>query len=312
MLKTLKPYEQPFKGTSLLPSFLVLAVAIEITTLEVKPAKALSPSPQVPTSQSILSASVSSSRLPKSFEIAQLFYPPVESRSAIRVIGRGTATVPADAAELSFELNGADTENSTVVPTVLRFRSPTLPFSESSLQSILKALNGVGVPNTQIRVTTLNDASEDRSASPLPFPLPFPGKSATAAATIVVHQDQPTQDRLTKIAKTVQAAVGGQKGIQLTRVGARYTLKDCRRLETVVYQSAVQDARGRAQAIASAMGANPSPIGSITQPFYDLVFPACGSESVLPFESAFPTYEPNTPPQVSLSREIFATYTLQP
>ncbi|HEY9827578.1 MAG TPA: SIMPL domain-containing protein [Stenomitos sp.] len=295
-----------------MPSFFVLAVAIELTTLEVKPAKAISPSPQTPTSQHILSDSVPTSRLPESFAIAQLFYPPVESKSAIRVIGRGTATVPADAAELSFEFNGADSDNSTVVPTVLRFRAQTLPFSESSLQSILKALNGIGVPSAQIRVSTRNSESDDRSANPLPFPLPLPGKSATAAATIVVRQDQPTQDRLTKIAKTVQTAVGAQKGIQLTRVGARYTLKDCRRLETVVYQSAVQDARGRAQAIASAMGATPSSTASITQPLYDLVFPACGSEPVLPFEATFPTYEPNTPPQVSLSREIFATYTLQP
>jgi uncharacterized protein YggE len=243
-------------------------------------------------------------------KIAQFFYPPADPTPVLRVIGKGQAKLPADFAELTFEFGVPESEASPVEPSTLlqRDAAATSPVSELALQSILKALLATGVPKDQIRMTV--ESGED-SKSPLPFPLPFPSKTAISGAKIVVKQPQPTQAALSKVASTVRSAAAGKKNITLKRVGVNYTLKDCQALEIAVYQSAVQNAQGRAAAIATAMNAKLNPVPSVAQPFYDLFFQGCGAGRPFSLGSSS-DYDPNAAPNVELSRQIFVTYTLKP
>jgi hypothetical protein len=127
-----------------------------------------------------------------------------------------------------------------------------------------------------------------------------------------VRQDNPTQAKLAKIVEVVQGAATPLKTVSLSRVGVNYTLKDCQSLQSDVYKSAAQDAQNRAKAIAEAMGVKTNPVPSIAQPFYDLIRSGCGGSSEIPFLDSSPAYDPTKPPVVSLSREIFVTYTLSP
>ncbi|NJM75795.1 MAG: SIMPL domain-containing protein [Acaryochloridaceae cyanobacterium RU_4_10] len=261
----------------------------------------------------------------KSGAIAQLFYPPVGPSSVLRVIGKGRVVRAADRAELLFEFGPSDNqESSPVEPTALRFRSlskyktpKTLSdtkqkvlltvLTESSFQPILKALTAAGISEQQVQVK-FNKGKSNSSA--LPFPVP--SKKTASAATILVRQENPTQAKLDKIVEVVQGAATSLKTVSLSRVGVNYTLKDCQSLQSDVYKSAAQDAQNRAKAIAEAMGVKTNPVPSIAQPFYDLIRPGCGGSSEIPFLDSSPDYDPTKPPVVSLSREIFVTYTLSP
>lgn len=256
--------------------------------------------------------------------IAQLFYPPVGPSSVLRVIGKGWVVHAADKVELVFEFGSpVRGEGDSIEPNALQFRSfskdKTLkPFSsknqgvlisltEVSLQPILKALTAAGVPEQQVQVK-FNQAKS--SSSPLPFPIP--SKKTASEATILVQQENPTQAKLAKIVETVQGAAESLKTVSLSRVGVNYSVKDCQSLQSDVYKAAALDAQSRAKAIAEAMGVKPNPVPSIAEPFYDLIRPGCGGSSEIPFLNSSPDYDPTKPPVVSLSREIFVTYTLSP
>ncbi len=256
--------------------------------------------------------------------IAQLFYPPVGPSSVLRVIGKGRVVHAADKAELAFEFGSpVSGEGDSIEPNALRFRSFSkdktlrtfsrrnqgvlISLTESSLQPILKALTAAGISEQQVQVK-FNQAKS--SSSPLPFPIP--SKKTASEATILVRQENPTQVKLAKIVETVQGAVESLKTVSLSRVGVSYTAKDCQSLQVDVYKAAALDAQNRAKAIAEAMGVKPNPVPSISEPFYDLIRPGCGGSSEIPFLNSSPDYDPTKPPVVSLSREIFVTYTLSP
>jgi uncharacterized protein YggE len=243
--------------------------------------------------------------------VAQFFYPPADPTPVLRVIGKGQAKLPADLAELTFEFGTPESETSPAEPSTFSQRyaaAETAPVSELALQSVLKALLAIGVPKDQIRMTV---ESGETSKNPLPFPLPFPSKATISGAKIVVKQPQPTQAALSKVVSTARSAAAGKKNITLKRVGVNYTLKDCQALEIAVYQSAVQNAQGRAAAIATAMNAKLNPVPSVAQPFYDLFFQGCGAGRPFSLGSSS-DYDPNAAPDVELSRQIFVTYTLKP
>jgi Protein of unknown function (DUF541) len=256
--------------------------------------------------------------------IAQLFYPPAGPSSVLRVIGKGRVIHAADKAELLFEFGSAVGEGSgSVQPTALRYRSHStyktskiisrrkqgvlISLTESSLQPILKALTAAGVSEKQVQVKFNAGKSSSRA---LPFPVP--SKKTAAEVTILVRQDNPTQAKLAKIVEAVQSATEPLKTVSLNRVGVNYAAKDCQSLQVDVYKAAAQDAQNRAKAIAEAMGVKTNPVPSIAEPFYDLIRPGCGGISEIPFLDSSPDYDPTKPPVVSLSREIFVTYTLSP
>jgi uncharacterized protein YggE len=256
--------------------------------------------------------------------IAQFFYPPADPNPVLRVIGKGYAKLPADFAELTFEFGAPEEDVTPTAPAepsafsnhrmnhrmaaFSKRRIAATPVPESALQSILKALLAIGIPNAQIR---LSAEGVPPAKSPLPFPLPFPSKSSIPEPKIWVKQDQPTQAALSKIVSTVRSAAALKKDISLTRVGVNYTLKDCKSLETAVYQSAVQNAQNRAMAIATAMNATLNPVPSVAQPVYDLFFQSCGDEGRSFALNSSTEYNPSAAPEVLLSREIFVTYTLK-
>ncbi|WP_404786010.1 SIMPL domain-containing protein [Altericista sp. CCNU0014] len=255
---------------------------------------------------------------PSNSTIAQFFYPPADPTPVLRVIGKGQAKLPADFAQLTFEFGMPDRDRGSADPSnskpeessttfSQRYAAATSPVSESALQSILKALLAIGVPKDRIQMTA---ELGETDKNPLPFPLPFPSKAAISSAKIVVKQSQPTQAVLSKIASTVRSAATGKTDIALKRVRVSYALKDCQALELAVYQSAVQNARNRATAIATALNATLNPVPSVAQPIYDLLFLGCGTGRSFALDSSS-EYDPNAAPDVELSREIFVTYTLK-
>ncbi|MGB8700906.1 MAG: SIMPL domain-containing protein [Thermosynechococcaceae cyanobacterium] len=245
---------------------------------------------------------------PNAPAIAQLFYPPAaDPNSVVRVIGKGRANRPADLADLSFEFSLPDRSPDSSEPTALRFQSASDGISETTLVPILKALTAVGVAKTQIQVRF-----KDGTATASPFPFPLPSQGSDADATIAVRQPKPTQAGLAKIVTAVQKAAGSLSEVSISRVAVNYSIQDCQPLEADVYQAAARDAKNRAMAIASALGGKLNPAPSVAQPFYDLFLPSCGKGLTLPFLDSVTDYSPETPPEVSLSREIFVTYTLTP
>jgi hypothetical protein len=258
--------------------------------------------------RSVPSSHVAQRKLPITPQIAQLFYPPVDPNPVVRVIGKGQASLSADHAELSFEFSSPSQEGDSVEPTALKFHPTFVAVTETDLKAILKALEAVGVRTTQIQIRF----DDTPASSPLPFPLPFPSKGGASDAKIRVQQEKPTQAKLSKIVNAVQSKVDSLKNLALSRVSVNYAVKDCQALESAVYQSAMRSAQNRAKAIASAMGATLNPVPSVAQPFYELFIPGCGTSPAFPFSNSGSDYDPQRPPEVSLSREIFVTYTLKP
>lgn len=244
--------------------------------------------------------------------MAQLFYPPAEPAPVVRVIGKGQASQMADLAELSFEFDPLSQESSPAEPTALapglRLTAAPGAVTEVDLKAVLQALLAAGISQNDIRTSV--DSTSDSSS--IPFPLPFPPKSSGSGAHIIVQQKIPTQAKLSQIVDTVERAAGTLKSVTLSRVGVSYKLQDCQALEASVYQAAVRSARHRAQAIATAMGATLNPIPSVAQPFYELIVPSCQSSTTFPFGKSNSNYDPKAMPEVSLTRDIFVTYTLKP
>lgn len=257
------------------------------------------------------SPAIAQPQMQTSFTVAQWFYPPADPSPILRVIGKGKASLPADGAELTFEFGAPASSDSPTEPSPSFLPKVALSPVESSYEAILKALLAIGISQQNIRLSVQGEAPR-KSPLPFPLPLPVPSQGTAAPATIKVKQPQPTSPQLSKIVDTVRRVVANKPDLNLTRVGVRYTLENCQALEAAVYTAAVQNAKTRATAIAEAAGAKLNPVPSIAQPFYDLIFSGCEGDHAAVLEEDDTDYDPNLPPEVKLSREIFVTYTLRP
>lgn len=233
---------------------------------------------------------------------AQLFYPPVSNPQALRVPGRGRASEPANAARLVFKF-------STNIPSELPAEG-TLSYSmvaqevlnKESLKPVVDALVAIGVPADAIQVKITEP-------SPSALPFPFPSTGTEGGAEVAVTLNQPTRDRLEQIVTAATQAASKNKNFSISSVGVQYSAKDCQALERAAYQAAVQDAQNRGRAIAEAMGAKMSRVGSVAEPFYNAYLPACNSEGSLPFGGdATSPYDPNAPVEVEVTKEVFFTF----
>ena len=245
--------------------------------------------------------------------VAQLFYPRVNDRHALMVLGQGQVSVPADTARVEFVF----TRYSSVEPapeSPVQFKTENLPkpsidvpqpetpeitpLTKESFLPIVDAIVAIGVPRDAIEVQTQAPMSGD-------------------SAKLVVKLDKPTPERVLEVVTAAKDAGGKMEQFVLQSVGVRYLVTDCQALARSAYQAAVKDARNRAEAIADAMGVKLSNMASVAeQPFYDLLVPLCSQESSLPslpfgFGAPASNFDPNAPAIVQLRRDIFVTYPIR-
>jgi Protein of unknown function (DUF541) len=252
--------------------------------------------------------------------IAQLFYPPADQKPVLRVIGKGRAAQPADTAELIFEFSVPETpptaEDSSTEETTpyhrkkhqnrpKHYKAPVDEPDTQKLKPIMDALKKLGVSEQDMTV------KPRKSKGASPFPFPFPSKVTTSGLDLSVKQAKPTQSSLHKLVATVETTAQTLDSLSLNRTGVIYTVDNCQNLEAQVYRSAGEDALNRATAIASAMGAKLSPVPSVAQPIYDLIYPACRSGRPFPFNEDDADFDRDSVPEVILTREIFVTFTLK-
>lgn len=263
-------------------------------------------------------------------QISQLFYPSSSEQAAIKVLGQGQVSLPADVAKLEFQVSGSsapaapetpqteeaeesepEAENpdstSPETPESMTPEAPTLVLGKEDVAPIVNALKAAGVAQSAIEVLI-----EEGSSSGFPFP--FPGSDA--GAKIRVRVANPTRDRLQQIVKAANSAASKSETLSISKVNVQYITTDCGKLAQAAYTAAVQDAQKRATAIATAMGVRLSGAPSVAESsLYDLFVPLCTENSelpsFLPFGDLSSAYEPDAPPQVQLRRDLFMSFPVQ-
>ncbi|MGF2014006.1 MULTISPECIES: SIMPL domain-containing protein [unclassified Nostoc] len=268
---------------------------------------------------------------------AQLFYPPASDRHSLMVIGQGVVRVPADTAdiELVFSSESSNDELETQPSSLPQTRgisspsgyasgtpranvsleqqdpaaSPTLllnyktaaesspskkPLTKATLQPVVNSLVAKGISNDKIQVQISPNSSENN-------------------AKILIRLEKPTRDRVQEIVATANKATSQLENLSVKSVGVEYAVNDCQALQSSVYQSAMKDAQSRAQALATAMSVKLD-TPSVAEPFYTLFYPSCSSKTGVPLPSfasflLSPTYNPDSPAEVEMKKDIFVTYT---
>ncbi len=261
-----------------------------------------------------ISVSVGLEALTPKVTNAQLFYPPASDRHSLMVIGQGVVKVPADTAdiELVFSSGGSNDELQTQpssLPETRRISSPTLLFNyktaaeslpskksltKATLQPVVDSLVAKGIRADKIQVQINPNSSENN-------------------AKILVRLEKPTRDRVQEIVATANKSTSQIENLSVKSVGVEYAVNDCQALQSSVYQSAMKDAKNRAQALASAMEVKLS-TPSVAEPFYTLFYPSCSSKTGVPLPSfasflLSPAYNPDAPAEVEMKKDIFVTYT---
>ncbi|MBN3942800.1 MAG: SIMPL domain-containing protein [Nostoc sp. NMS9] len=261
-----------------------------------------------------ISVSVGLEALTPKITNAQLFYPPASDRHSLMVIGQGVVKVPADTAdiELVFSSGGSNDELQTQpssLPETRRISSPTLLFNyktaaeslpskksltKATLQPVVDSLVAKGIRADKIQVQINPNSSENN-------------------AKILVRLEKPTRDRVQEIVATANKSTSQIENLSVKSVGVEYAVNDCQALQSSVYQSAMKDAKSRAQALASAMEVKLS-TPSVAEPFYTLFYPSCSSKTGVPLPSfasflLSPAYNPDAPAEVEMKKDIFVTYT---
>jgi hypothetical protein len=245
---------------------------------------------------------------------AQLFYPPASDRHSLMVIGQGVVRVPADTAdiELVFTTGGSNDELQTQpsalseahgissLTLLLNEKTAVEPLSnkksltKATLQPVVDSLVAKGISAEKIQVQINANSSENN-------------------AKILLRLEKPTRDRVQEIVATAKNSTSQLKNLSIKNVGVEYEVNDCQALQSSVYQSAMKDAQGRAQALATAMGVKLE-TPSVAEPFYTLLYPSCSSKTGVPLPSfasflLSPAYNPDAPAEVEMKKDIFVTYT---
>ncbi|MCL1465599.1 SIMPL domain-containing protein [Argonema galeatum] len=250
--------------------------------------------------------------------VAQMFFPSVNNRRAIMVLGQGQVSIPAETARIEFTFNSNDPSEPPPLPSLPSLTQqseentpsevqPTVePLTKERLKPIVDALIAIGVPANAIEVSSSSSSSSS-------FPFPFP--ASEGGTKVLVKADNPTRDRIQQIVNTVNEAASKNGKLVVGSVNVRYAMKDCQTLVRAAYQAAVKDARNRAEAIAQAIGVRLG-IPSVSESFiYDLFVPLCSETSelpsFLPFGNNTTPYDPNASTEVRLRRDIFVTYPIK-
>jgi hypothetical protein len=137
---------------------------------------------------------------------------------------------------------------------------------------------------------------------------------------VVVKLEKPTRDRVQQIIKVAGNETILKGKLSLRNTNVEYAVNNCPALEKAAYASAVNNARSRAIAISESLGVKIADIPSIAESSFSLFniygssSSACGSQAtppVFPFNAIKRPYDPSTPAEVEVKKDIFVTYTIR-
>lgn len=242
-------------------------------------------------------------------KIAQLYYPPVSDRQGIQVFGQGQVKLPADKAILEFSFGREAPPAPAPTPgegdTSFPLPPPPKPIVRTDLQPVVDAIAALGVPSQDIKVKL--DATSLISLS-------------STKPQITFEIEKPTRSRVERIVEGVKEAAREKAKLTVDAVNVGYATKDCQKLTSTAYDAAVRDAKSRAEAIASSLKVKLKAVPTVSESFfYDIFVPLCVTESgeSLPLPWGYgnfrllPPYNPDTPAEVQLRRDLFVTYPVE-
>lgn len=264
---------------------------------------------------------------PNSVDMAQLLYPPTDADPpGIMVIGQGRAALPADLAKIEIVLLGTyydpyydpsyneapeATSDSSDSPDLISPAPLLLPpgyqstppaaLTRALIQPAIDAIVASGVPQSAIDVAIV------------------PGGSSSYyyedSAILSFELSDPSQSQVQALISDVTTAVAGQSDYYLNSTSVQYTIQNCQALEQAAYTSAIENARLRATALATALGVDIAEVPSVAESPFGLAYPACNEQAGSSFLDSFfgstsylTYYDPSAPAEVELRRDLFVTY----
>jgi uncharacterized protein YggE len=208
---------------------------------------------------------------------------PLTERS-ISVNGGGSASAPAETADLSFTIGlGEMYGPATPAPGT---GGPNL--SEADLQPVVDALVAAGVPADAIEVQLL--------------PMGYYGPGGTGMVT--AHITSPTVEQLDELVQVVTEAANATGRLMIYSTGARYGIADCADLQAQALENALGNARERANTIADLLAVEVGEIVYVAD--YGSGDPSgsnCGYPPG-PYEKGYPPYESGPPFDPALPAEV--------
>ncbi len=173
----------------------------------------------------------------------------------ITVVGRGEVTAQPDIATSNI---GVDVTSATVVDAMAD--------ANDRMAEILKAVKALGIADRDIQTSHFSISFEQRSAEPLPASTASSSavdtSSQSAGVYHVSNMLQVTIRDLDKVGAVLDAAVeAGANNIW----GVSFSLDDTSTLEAEARESAVADARSRAEALAKLNGVSVGEVVAISE-----------------------------------------------
>lgn len=253
--------------------------------------------------------------------VAQLLYPSPDESASIKVMGRGEATMPADRAQLTFSFTTFDPsgyegemtegvewsgkpgvfdpsvevaqgEMPGEMPEEMLAAFPVpQPLTRATLKPVVDALKQAGVPERDISV----EISEE-----------------TSTGEVQVRLEKPNPDRLQALSKAVDTALTDADQLYLSDTQTRFEIRDCQPLEVKAYESAIANARLRAEALSKALGTSLRGTPRVAESPFDLFSPASCNEpspfsGLMNLGGFFGGAEPPKA-EVTIKRDIFVTF----
>lgn len=222
----------------------------------------------------------------------------VGSTEGINVQGYGTATAPADAATLQFFVVAGE----GFYPKPVEPPPPSEPLpqpaalSEADLQPLIDAIKAQGIADADIEVV-IN-------------PVYYYDIYSPGSANINVNVTD--LNKVDAIVDAVQAADAAAGLVAVQGVNVLYSVSDCATLEREAMIASVEDARDRAQVLASVLGVG---VGNV-------VFASHYSYSPFGFSACTPgfigiqygggqPYARGQPPEVQVTSQVSVTFAIQ-
>lgn len=259
-------------------------------------------------------------------QVAQFYPAATRTDRVLMVKGEGRVTAPADKAEIEFIFSNYDLsayytdsedtaskEPATDSPSASETAPPpTTPITRGMLQPVVDALVASGIPTSDIKVTL---GSETLNNYPYYAP---------EGASISLNLSQPTTARIDELISTVEEAISDKEGLYFQDRYVKYSTEHCDELKQEAYITAINDARDRANILASAMAVKIEEIPSVAETPFDVgsffgilssSSPCDATRSSLsrsPYEYTPPSYyDPTLSPEVEVQRELFVTYPIR-
>lgn len=214
-------------------------------------------------------------------QISQIF---LGEQPMMTTYGRGTATAPADTAEIQLYINSTDPYAPYPADPNEPFPQPK-PITTADLQPIVDAIVQAGVAASDIELET--------DVSVPPYYL------SVGSAVIIVKLSQPNQSTIDRV-KTTATEAASAAGLYYNYANDTCTVSDIKALEAEARRLAIDDARSRIQAMAASVGARTTQILNMAE------FP-----SFTPFSTACTASPGSAAPEVSIELGVLMTYGVQ-